>query len=226
MGKKQKEWKRRSNAGDPPLCGCGCGRPVAWARGVGWRRFLHGHHIRINNPNNGDHCRGERSPMRRPEVVAKISGDHHWRNRPENAGRAKEVAAQQAKQMRGAGNPAWKGGRRVRGDGYVEVLRDGEYVMEHRVVVEEQILGRPLEPGEVVHHRKTAKSKADNRPEVLEVKQHGKHTAHHNRQRKAPPLHVVEEAPCCGCGCGRAVNQSKRGRRWNKYIQGHNPRIR
>lgn len=63
-------------------------------------------------------------------------------------------------------NPAWKGGRRVNDDGYVEIrmpehpyARHG-YVLEHRLLMENK-LGRYLLPTEVVHHRN--KDKSDNR---------------------------------------------------------------
>ena len=48
-------------------------------------------------------------------------------------------------------NPAWKGGRRQRSDGYIEVWTPEGARLEHQVVME-AMLGRPLAPGEVVHH--------------------------------------------------------------------------
>jgi len=65
---------------------------------------------------------------------------------------------------------AWKGGRRISWNGYVQVYNPTHpccdnrgYIREHRVVVEAQI-GRYLLPTEQVHHRGT---KDDNRPCML-----------------------------------------------------------
>lgn len=84
---------------------------------------------------------------------------------------------------RGDQNPAWNGGRTTDKSGYV-LLRMPDhpaanahgYVREHRLVME-QVLGRPLLPTEVVHHKNGDRS--DNRPENLELyNSNGEHLAH------------------------------------------------
>lgn len=50
--------------------------------------------------------------------------------------------------------------------GYIQEKRDGKWIMQHRLVMEEMI-GRPLMKGERVHHRNGKRD--DNRPENLEL---------------------------------------------------------
>lgn len=79
----------------------------------------------------------------------------------------------------------WNGGRRVSSHGYVGVLKEGagSYVYEHRKVME-QVLGRPLRRGEVVHH--IDGDKTNNAPENLEVfASNGEHLRHHAQTRKS-----------------------------------------
>ena len=71
-------------------------------------------------------------------------------------------------------NPSWKGGRKVRKDGYVFIRApEGHpnpgkygYVLEHRLVME-KMLGRYLETHEVVHHLDG--DPGNNAPENLEL---------------------------------------------------------
>ena len=71
--------------------------------------------------------------------------------------------------MTGEGHPNWKGGKRLQSkSGYVLVYVGPEQPsrLEHRVVMEE-ILGRPLQRFEEVHHKNAIRN--DNRPENLEL---------------------------------------------------------
>lgn len=70
-------------------------------------------------------------------------------------------------------NYFWNGGRRVTEDGYIYVKQNDHpfatksgYVLEHRLVMEEQ-LGRYLRPEEVVHHKD--KNRQNNHPDNLLV---------------------------------------------------------
>jgi hypothetical protein len=198
-------------SGSAPLCACGCGRPVAWHRGRGkrggWGKWIRGHHLRVegaNNPNDGEHVRGDKNPMRRSEV------------REKNAAAQRGVPKPRCAQP-GDKNPAWKGGRSVHAKGYIRVLVAGVYVLEHRLIMEEH-LGRPLRKGEIVHHKND--DRADNRLENLELTNQSEHVGHHNSVRAG--YESEGPAPVCACGCGRVVRKGRKG--WNEYVKGHNPR--
>ena len=78
-------------------------------------------------------------------------------------------------------NPAWKGGSYIEPEKGYRMIRMPEhprarksgYVLEH-ILVAEKKLGRPLLPGEEVHHRNL--NRADNRPGNLHIyKTHKEH---------------------------------------------------
>lgn len=104
----------------------------------------------------------------------------------------REVARKLGKSQVGPKNPVWKG-RVERSSGYVGVRKpdhpyaskDG-YVMEHRLVMEEQ-LGRYLKPDEDVHH--INHNKKDNRPENLMVISKSEHSKFHGLERVLDGTH-------------------------------------
>ena len=85
-------------------------------------------------------------------------------------------------------------GRFVRSDGYVSIRVGGEYVLEHRHIMEKH-LGRSLESDEHVHHINGVKS--DNRLENLRVVRVGPHATLHHPGRDDTTWVEVE---CLTCG--------------------------
>lgn len=81
------------------------------------------------------------------------------------------------------------GHKKLRNDGYISVYypehprsaKEG-YIMEHHLVME-KIIGRPIAPGEVVHHRNHIRN--DNRIENLSLMTFKEHCALHTRERHA-----------------------------------------
>lgn len=109
-------------------------------------------------------------------------------------------AQRKTRNARGPGNgpdhPHWKGGRFVNRRGYVEVLdrdnpmaKQSGYVLEHRLVVA-KVLGRPLRPEEVVHHRD--RNLQNNHPDNLE--HYEDQSAHVQTCHKTHVVHRISEA--------------------------------
>ena len=125
---------------------------------------------------------------------------------------------------------AGRTGRVIASNGYVLLRIPGHhladvrgYVYEHRLVAE-QILRRPLRPGEIPHHRNGIKT--DNRPENIEVTPSIAHHRLHHRRRHDRGLRLPDEANLlvhCGCGCGGVFLKYDAMGRPRRYVSGHNP---
>jgi len=118
----------------------------------------------------------------------------------------------------GDGNPNWKGGRvfvvgrrvAVYAPGHPEAkLLGGTHALRYRMVASD-MLGRPLRPGEVVHHKNG--DETDDRPENLEVMTDSAHMRAHLVARRNPitgqnlpkgapmPATPDRRKPCAHCG--------------------------
>ncbi|MCP4540281.1 MAG: hypothetical protein GY832_24340 [Chloroflexi bacterium] len=91
---------------------------------------------------------------------------------------------------KGEANPSWNGGRMIDKDGYVLIHQpdhphstNGGYVREHRLVME-NMLGRYLDPKEVVHHKD--KNKQNNVPDNLGLYNRNSDHLRHELTGKVP----------------------------------------
>ena len=92
----------------------------------------------------------------------------------------RKISAAKAGRLRGWENPNWRGGVMMV-DGYKYLYRPDHphrtklgYVAEHRLVMED-IIGRPIMPGEAVHH--IDGNTQNNAPENLQLfRSNGRHT--------------------------------------------------
>jgi hypothetical protein len=126
-------------------------------------------------------------------------------------------------------NGMWRGGRTITQHGYV-LIRVGKdhhladvrgYAYEHRVVAE-QLIGRRLKPGEIVHH--VNGNRGDNRHSNLEVlANQAYHRVEHRSVRSNRRLPgEANSVVACACGCGIRFRRFDTSGRPRRYVSGHN----
>lgn len=124
-------------------------------------------------------------------------------------------------------NNNWRGGRHIGSNGYFKRLAPEHpsadskgYVYEHRLVAED-LLGRRLQSGEIVHHKNGIKT--DNRPENVEVLPSFAHHRVRHRRRDGRRL-PGEDNPIvqCFCRCGMTFMKFDSSGRPRRFVSGHN----
>jgi hypothetical protein len=103
-------------------------------------------------------------------------------------------------------NSTWQQDRYVNTQGYVVITVDGERVQEHRYVAE-RMLGRPLRPDEVVHHRD--RNRTNNDECNLQVMTRSEHMTLHAREDESRRLTQWSKAhtACVQCGTTAVKHQ-------------------
>ena len=131
------------------------------------------YHITMRKPNTTcDKCQTE--IYRRPNLLIKNKGKFCSRACRNKAYAHLSRGKNPAKGHKREKNPAWKGGSYIEPQKGYRMIRKPEhhrarqngYVLEH-ILVMEQIIGRPLQGEEEIHHLN--RKRADNRPENLKL---------------------------------------------------------
>lgn len=121
--------------------------------------------------------RNDRSDMSRLKIPKGPANHNYGKKGKLSASFGRKHTAEELAKMKGnscgENNPMWKGGTCLHALGYIWIYapkhpfaNNHKYVLEHRLVME-KILGRYLQPNEIVHHINERKD--DNRPENLMV---------------------------------------------------------
>jgi len=118
----------------------------------------------------------------------------------------KYIIGHNSRGKKGESSPKWKGGRRRKQTpaGYVIIHKPGHprankigYVFEH-IIVMENLLGRPIEITEAIHH--INEDKSDNSPGNLMVfKTRTMHTKYHKRLEAFAACGHYDWLKCCYC---------------------------
>lgn len=122
--------------------------------------------------------------------------------------------------LSGDKHPNWQGGKpTIDSMGYVRVWTPYGRMRQH-VWVMRQHIGRPLAPGELVHHKNH--DKTDNRIENLLLSDKKSHLYHHRgltskvRAPSEPNLLIK-----CACGCQTEFLRYDTSRRPRRFVAGH-----
>lgn len=125
---------------------------------------------------------GEKLAMSQIAKLLEVSGDTILKHlKKYSIPRRSLSKAHKARRSTGPGHPSWKGGKYKSSYGYIfkyapdhpsRKIRKGNYIPEHRLVMEEY-LGRYLEPEEIVHHKNAVRH--DNRIENPELATNNNH---------------------------------------------------
>lgn len=92
--------------------------------------------------------------------------------------------------------------------------------VEHRMIMEE-LLGRQLRPGELVHH--VNGDVRDNAPANLRLTTRHEHVRiHRQKDMRLKPIGGVNPTVPCQCGCGGHLQKYDARNRPRDFISGHN----